>query len=184
MVEKRTSLLDSITAEDRKKLDESLKPLDGVSLGDLFESARHETEKYNQDLRTRAKTPEQLTEGLECVVEEVNDYQGSTSVTDEPRMGGPSTSQKTGHVYRTEIRVLTGTFVKKLKFKGWPHLEAGDTIKAYILKGQKESEKSFEVDLYHNPPSHWVERDYQPIEQPSKIEKLRDGKVVATYHNS
>ena len=33
--------------------------------------------------------------------------------------------------------------VQRLEFKGWPHLEAGDTIKAYVLKGEKQAEKQF-----------------------------------------
>ncbi|MDO8510749.1 MAG: hypothetical protein Q7S55_01135 [Nanoarchaeota archaeon] len=160
-------------------------PLEGVSVDDLFESARHETEKQNQDLRARAKTKEELTVGLECTVLEVNGYQGSTSFTPDSEMviGGSSPSYGGGHTYQTEIKVKSKNQVERLNFNGWPHLEAGDTIRAYILKGQEEYEKSFEVDLHHNPLSHWVGREYRPVEHPSKIEKLRDGKVVATYHN-
>ncbi len=82
----------------------------------------------------------------------------------------------------------SGTIVEKLEFKGWPSLEAGDTIKAYIMKGKQEAEKlSFgfsSVDPFdQGPKTHLVVRDYQSVEQPSKIEKLRYGKVVATYHN-
>ena len=160
-------------------------PLEDVSIDDLFESARHATEKHNQDLRVRAKTKEELTIGLECVVEEVNCYQGSTSFTPRSEMmiGGSSPSYGGGHTYQIEIKVNSKTLVEKLEFNGWPHLEAGDTVRAYILKGQTEYEKSFEIDLHHNPPSHWIGREYKPAEHPSKIEKLRDGKVVATYHN-
>lgn len=57
------------------------------------------------------------------------------------------------------------------------------------MRGKKESEKhslgSSRTDPFNQGPrTHLVERDYQLVEQPSKIEKLRDGKVVATYHNS
>lgn len=160
-------------------------PLGDVSLDDLFASARHETEKYNQDLRAKAKKKEELIVGLECVVQEVNQYQSTGHASSgEVRYGGPPVSSyKTGNFLRSELSVSSDSPVQKLEFQGWPHLEVGDTIKAYILKGQKEYEKGFGVDLHHNPPSHWVERDYQPVEKPSKIEKLRDGKVVATYHN-
>lgn len=155
-----------------------------------LEKWRQEDEQYNQDLRSRAKTPEQLTQGLECTVLEVNDYQGSTSFTprSEIVIEGHSSSYRGGHTYRTELKVQSDTLVEKLEFKGWPPLEAGDTIRAYILKGKQEAEKSFGPscrDPFHQgSQTHLVERDYQPVEHPSKIEKLRDGKVVATYHNS
>ena len=152
----------------------------------LVKKIEEENDKYNQELRARAKTPEQLTVGLECVVQEVHCYQSSTSVSGAWRSGSIP-SYPTSHTYRTEIKVKSSTLVEKLEFKGWPHLEIGDVIKAYILKGKQEAEKSFgssRHDPFHQgPKTHLVERDYQPIEHPSKIEKLRDGKVVATYHN-
>ena len=162
--------------------------LESVIFDDLFENARQETEKYNQELRAKAKSPEQLTVSLEGVIEGIDFYQGSVSFTPRSEMviGGRSPSYSGGHVNYAEIKIQGESKVEKLKFDGWPHLEAGDTIRAYIFKGQKESEKCFEVfevDWYHNPPSHWTERDYQPVEHPIKIEKLRGGKVIATYHN-
>jgi len=183
----RTSLWDPVTAEDRKKLDELLKPLENFTEQDVkeqIEKLEQETKQYNEDLRARAKTPEQLTEGLKCTVLEVNEYQDSTHVYGEWR-SGPMRITNTGNTYHTEIRVKNGTLVEKLKFNGWPSLEKGDTIRAYILKGQEEAEKlHFEFkDPYQDAKTHLVERDYQAVERPSKIEKLRDGKVVATYHN-
>ena len=164
---------------DQSKLDLSmLVPPTKVDI----ERWKQEDEQYNQELRTRAKTPEQLTEGLECTVLEVNGYQGLTFASGEWREG-PMRSFSSGHTYRTEIKVESGTLVEKLKFKGWPHLEAGDTIKAYILKGEKQAEKQF-GPIDRTPKAHLVERPYKAIENPFKIEKLRDGKVVATYNNS
>ncbi len=161
---------------------------------DFLAEIKNRFEQHNQELRAKAKTKEELTVDLECVVLEVNGYQNSTSFTprSEIVIGGHSSSYRGGHVYSTEIKVESGTLVEKLEFKGWPPLEAGDTIgdtiKAYILKGKQESEKSFGPywgdPFDQGPRTHLVERPYQPVEQPSKIEKLRDGKVVATYHNS
>src|SRR3989338_3488159 len=164
----------------------------------LFKKIKKENENYNQELRAKAKTPEELTVGLEYVVADVNCYQGSTSFTphSEIVLGGRSPTFNGGHTYRTELKVQSGTLVKKLEFYGWPPLEVGDVIKAYIFKGKQEYERGHEVipktikefDSFFkgksvNVPSHWIERKYQPVERPSKIEKLRDGKVVATYHN-
>ncbi len=162
--------------------------IEDVSLDDLFESARHKTEKYNQELRAKAKSPEQLTVSLEGVIEGIDFYQSSVLFTpaSETVIGGKSPSYSGGHVNYAEIKMQGETKIEKLQFNGWPHLEAGDTIRAYIFKGQKEYEKLFEffeVDSYHHAPFHWVERDYLAVEHPSKIEKLRDGKVAATYHN-
>ena len=175
---------------DPSRLDLSRLPQNAKEMKAALRKIRGEDEKYNKDLQTRAKTPEELTVGLECVVKEVNSYQGSISFTpsSEIVLGGRSRSYGGGHTYRTEIKVESGTLVEKLEFKGWPHLEAGDIIKAYIMKGKQEPEKffgSYRRDLFdQGPKTHLVERPYQPVEQPSKIEKLRDGKVVATYNNS
>ena len=188
MAKKRTSSWDPVTAEDRKEMDELLKPLESVNPQDLVKKINEENEKYNQDLRAKAKTPEQLTVGLECVVEEANFYQSTGQASGGTvRYGGSNSSYKTGHFLRTELSVKGDSLVQKLEFKGWPPLEAGDTIKVYILKGKQEPEKSFGPSCHdpfnQGPRTHLVERDYQPIEHPSKIEKLRNGLVVATYHN-
>ena len=187
---RRTSLGDPITAEDRTEMDELLKQLEGVDPKDLIKKITQETEQYNKELRAKAKNPEQLTVGLECVVKELHYHQHSISFTpsSEIVLGGHSRSYGGGHANSVELLVESNSLVTKLQFRGWPHLEAGDTIRAYILKGKKEPEKcsfgSFRDDPFNQGPKiHLVERDYQPVEQPSKIEKLRDGKVVATYHN-
>lgn len=177
------------------KLDNLFKTLsvkEGIDQQDLVEQVRKEAEQeinnYNQDLRARAKNPEQLTVGLECTVLEVNYYHDSISFTPYSDMvfGGNSPSYSGGHVYRTEIRVNSGTLVEKLSFKGWIPLEAGDLLRAYITKGKKEFEKgelNFDSEYTPFQPAHFVERDYQPEECPSKIEKLRNGNVAATYNN-
>lgn len=169
-----------------KELDELLKPLKEVNIGDLFVRLNKKAIRHNKKLRARAKNQEKLTVGLECTVLEVNSYQASTSFTprSELVLGGTSPSYGGGHTYQTEIKVESGTLVEKLQFNGWPHLETGDQIRAYILKGQPEYEKQVMGNgTFGNEKSHWVEREYEATEKPSKIEKLRDGKVVATYHN-
>ena len=187
MAKKRNSWRDSITEEDRKRMDELLGPLDQKIDLDLLTKANDQAKKYNEQLRTKAKTEAELTVGLECTVQEGNFYQGSTSFTPRSEMviGGHSSSYSGGHTYHSEITVESETLVEKLQFKGWPPLEAGDTIRAYVLKGKQEYEKNvMDSGTWDNTShSHWVERDYQATEKPSKIEKLRDGRVVATYHN-
>jgi len=194
MSDKHKSGLGPLSDEEieyKKKIDEILGPIEDVTFDDLFESARQKSEQYNLDLQAKAKTKEELTVGLECTVLNVNGYQGSTSFTPSDLPIGPYSgvsSHKTGDVYKLELLVDSNSPVQKLIFRGcWP-LEAGDTIRAYILKGKEEAEKlsfgpSCYDPLHQGPRTHLVEREYQPVEQPSKIEKLRDGKVVATYHN-
>ncbi|GEM_PF-2881684 len=172
----------------KDELDKMLEQLKDVDPKVLFNKIKEENEAYNRELQARAKTPEQLTVGLECVIEGVNFYQSAGQATREPvQYGGSNSSYKTGHFLRTELSVRCDSLVQKLEFRGWPHLEVGDSIKAYIMKGKEEAEKSFGYlhrdPFNQGPATHLVERDYQPLEQPSKIEKLRNGLVVATYHN-
>ncbi len=185
---------------DPSKLDLSGLPQTAKEMKAVLRKRKGEDEKYNKDLRDRARTPKQLTGGLECTVLEINGYQNSTSFTPRSEMviGGHSRSYRSGHVYRAEIKVQSGTLVEQLEFNGWPNLETGDMIKAYIFKGKKEYERGrgftppenveelpdFHREIFRDIPFHWVDRPYKSVEQPSKIEKLRDGKVVATYYNS
>src|SRR3990167_6432290 len=110
MAKKRNPALDDGSA-DPSKLDLSLLPQTAKEMRAALRKTHKEHKKYNQDLCARAKTAEQLTEGLECTVLEVNSYQGSTSFTPRSEMviGGQSQSYGGGHVYRTEIRVNSGT---------------------------------------------------------------------------
>ena len=165
-----------------------------------LKKAQKEDETYNKNLQKRARNLEQLTVGLECLVVESQYHQESTyfAPRSEIVLDGRSPRYSGGHLYRVELVVESDSSLQKLLFNGWPHLEAGDMIKAYIFKGKKEYEHGhrlivpdnleelpdFHRKIFKNIPFHWVERAYQSVEQPSKIEKLRDGKVVATYHNS
>lgn len=187
---KKPSPWDQDQTADPSKLDLSFLPQNAEEIKARLEEAQKEDDAYNRDLQKRAKTFEQLTVGLECVVESVNFYQVTGHATSgEVRYDGPALpSYKTGHFLRTELSVKSDSLVQKLGFNGWPHLEVGDIITAYIMKGKEETEKhfgSFRNDPFNQgPKTHLVDRQYNTVEQPSKIEKLRDGKVVATYHNS
>lgn len=81
---------------DPRKLDLSRLPQTAKEMKARLEEEEKENRKYNENLRARAKTPEQLTEGLECVVQEVNSYQSSTSFTPRSEMviGGQSPSYR------------------------------------------------------------------------------------------
>ena len=62
---------------------------------------QREDEQYNQELRSKAKTTEQLTVGLECLVKNVEFYQSTGSVrTGTVRYGSPlPASTKTGYFF-------------------------------------------------------------------------------------
>src|SRR3989338_6671939 len=107
--------------------------------------------------------------------------------------GGRSPSYSTGNMLHSEIKVnSTKTQIKTLEFPGWPNVERGDRIRAYVFKGKEEYLKQTDkmrAELYdfmqrigeRRPKPVFVERDFQEKETPLKIEKLVDGVVVATY---
>jgi len=188
MAKKRTSLWDKVAAEDRVRMDEIFAPLMDLDPKDTVNKINERIDLYNQELRAKSKPKEDLMVGLECVVKEADFYLRTAVASGVVLYGGPAPfSYKTGHFSNVVLVVESSSPVKKLEIDGWPRLETGDIIRAYILKGTEKAEK-FPFDQFHDPRRepkvHWVERDYEAVEKPSKIEKLRNGRVVATYHNS
>ncbi|HLC97917.1 MAG TPA: hypothetical protein VJC21_04010 [Candidatus Nanoarchaeia archaeon] len=163
-----------------------------IGVATWIEEERKEAERYNAELRTRAKTKEELMVLLECRVLSVEGYIAQSSFTphSELRIGGTSPSYKTGDSSSLELAVESGTAVKHLHFKGLPPLEKGDTIRAYIFKGKEEYERVIISERVPfilrrfgpRTPTVLVEREFEENEQPFKIEKIRNGEVVATYH--
>jgi hypothetical protein len=165
------------------------KDLDGLSSIDIGQTGliakiKEENKLFNRELKKRAKTKEELTVAIECVVKGIISYNLSTSVTPQSEMvyGGKSISYKTGNVSHSEIKILSDTTVKELKFGGCPNVEKGDKIRAYILKGKEEFEKkTFCISYDNDQKAFLVGRDFKEEELTFKIEKLWGNEVIATY---
>lgn len=181
------------------KLDGFVESIMGTPLSDeemkaRMKKATNSCKRYNARLRKRAKPKEELLIPVDCLVERVTGYTHEVSHTphSEVRYGGSSPSYKTGMFLSLELSVQTGTPIETIKFPGWPPIEKGDKIRAYIFAGTEEHEKplgsiSEIIDAsvrLHKPASHWVQREFTETEEVQKIEKLRNNKVVATYINS
>ncbi len=185
---KRESLWDPVTAEDREKLEQVLAPFADVDVDVVVKEGLEKQKAYNKQLRESARTPEQLTVGIECKVIDANFYQQGTSHTprSEMRIGGNSPVYRTGDIYHLELIVDSNSPLKKITFNGWPHIEVGDLIKAYMIQGEYKFEKElFSEPVYHKShttPKQLVPRELKEHEFPFKLEKLRDGLVVARYH--
>ena len=166
----------------------------GEDLGSasFLESLREQAEvnrTYNARLKKKAKTYEELVVPVDCFVEYLSGTTSGKSITtkSEWRAGGSAPSYNAGDVQECTIDVrVDGTPIKHLYFKGWPPIQKGDTIRAYIFKGTEVRLKNEEEGLgalaeIRNPERVLVERDFDETEKPSKIEKLVNGEPVAEY---
>ena len=137
---------------------------------------------------------EQLIVPVECTVESIvsSTYNGRFNPQSEVCYGGHSPSYNTGNFLHSEIKVNTAdTPIRILEFPGWPHIERGDRIRAYVFKGKNEYATlhdkvtadlgAFIHSIGKKPKSVYVERPFEENESPVKIEKLVGGFVVATY---
>jgi hypothetical protein len=163
-------------SEEEKKIVGSFNPEDRKRAEEIVE-------KYNSKLRRNAKKQEELLSSVDFIVNSVvgRVYQ-SQYVTDSIMMGGKSLGHKTGDISLLELKVCSSdTPIKELAFPGLPPIQAGDTICAYIFRGQSMQE----LDSYGhaNGASCFVKRPFEEKEIPLKIEKLKEGKVIATYIN-
>lgn len=176
-----------------KKDDQKIKPdniLDDLvtteGAEDIFKKMFEKDEKYNQELRKKSKSKEELVVNLELLVKSVNGYINQTSFTPRSEMvlGGTSPRYGGGDKSYLEIEVYSGNKVKIIEFQGLPPIFAGDKIRAYIFKGEEKFEKeSFPKHSRNNPTSHYIERDFKKIEKAFKIEKLSKNDILATYHS-
>lgn len=165
---------------------------DNINKPELGKQVLENIEKYNKDLRARAKTLEELTIPVLCLVESIVGSASKIHHTPHSEMvyGGTTPSYHTGDALKTEISVKTSTPVTKIIFGGWPPIEKGDLIKAYIIKAKEEYEKlSFNIERlfcyqqHRQPTPLYVERDFKNEETAIKIEKLKNDVIVATYIN-
>ena len=166
-----------------------------IPVGGVFEKLKREAKAHNERIKSEGQRYNALIQTLEATVAMVHYHTQETSIRSmsEQRMGGSSSTYRGGNIdcCVIELELQENIPVQKLKFSGWPHLEIGDTIRAYIFTGKKEFEKDELTGFSHmrqtrthpNPPSYLLLRNYKTTERPNTIEKLRDGNVVAIYNN-
>lgn len=141
--------------------------------------------RYNAELRKRAQKKEDLIVPVDFTVESVLGYNSGTGcIPIGPIvMGGHTPTRQVGDYSALELQVNSAkTQVKKLSFNGWPPIEAGDKIRAYIFIGEEKKEMPTQGFEYCGQ-SHYIQREFKKQETAVKIEKLKKGKVVATYTN-
>lgn len=117
----------------------------------------------------------------------------STSFTPQSEMvfGGESPVYSGGNVYTLEIALESVSAVKKLNFEGWPHLEKGDEIKAYVFAGEESAYsrgmrplRNSSRGLFEKRESpEYVARELKEQELAFKIEKVKNNEVVASYES-
>lgn len=184
--ELRKGILESVTAHIKD-------PVERQKAIERIEAEGKKEEERRAWLKTNAKPKEELIVRVECTVESIisSTYQGRFTPESEVRYGGHSPSYGTGNYLCSEIKVnTTNTPIKTLEFSGWPHIERGDRISAYIFKAKEEYNPEISVAeflqeklTYQKPKPIYVERDFKEKETPVKIEKLVNGFVAATYVN-
>ncbi|RME31575.1 hypothetical protein D6789_02280 [Candidatus Woesearchaeota archaeon] len=135
-------------------------------------------EKIYTTLRERVNPTlpgEELSVSLEATVVSVEcsslAYRRSNGV-----IGPGSHSTASGRDYISTITINIDGPVKRLEFGGWPPLEKGDKIRAYVIAGDEVRDP-----LKRSSVTRYTPRELREKEKPFKLEKLRDGEVVATY---
>lgn len=149
----------------------------------IFDDVKKQEAAYNRELLKRSKPKEELVASIDCLVESVTGYvsQRRFHVQSEIAYGGKTPAYNAGDSSHLEICVKTDTATNKLACRGLLPIQKGDTIRAYILKGNEEYERNIQELHTHNRRSHWVEREFSEEEKPFKIEKLVNNEIVATY---
>ena len=166
-------------------------------LRNLVHKPDKKVEKYNADLRARAKKPEELVECFDCFVERIYcevepiEEREHFSFSDTKIGPGPfgivnSPNHITGYKNSMKLEVMASDesiLVKKVNFPIFIPLESGDSVRVYVVRGEYMSEKtggffSLEED---EQDKHLVARGYKEEENAVRIEKLKDNSVVATY---
>jgi hypothetical protein len=176
----------------KKTLDHpNLRPSDGTedSVETLIKKEQAEFAEQNADLEARAKTVPKLIVTLDCSVTGVYGSGRQMSVYDQRCLS----DRQAGTRSYTIFTVDTKTIVSQLIMPILPPIEVGDYIRAFIYVGKEETERrtaSILAKFIDEVPSqsllkkYIVEREFEAIERPLVIQKLRDGQDVATYVNS
>ncbi|GEM_PF-5790566 len=135
-----------------------------------------------------------LDQFVQIVKGEVTSVKGvvrATSFTPISEMvfGGSSPVYNGGNVYTLEIALESVSAVKKLNFDGWPNLEKGDKINAYVF-ACNEQDRGMRALM--NSCRRWgeaklhpwyVARELTSEESAFKIEKVKNNEVVAVYES-
>jgi|SRR3989344_688725 len=183
--------------ENDQKVGELYKELltSSASLQQKIETFSKDANEYNQILRARSKRPDELVVSVTGLVRSVvNTVKPLSYSFEEFRFGTNPKQHVTGYEFRSKIEIgETNTPVTKLTFYGWPNLQSGDTVKAYILKGEELEEKAATLaeqvtdDLEQagairlRRSHHWIDREFREVEEPFKLEKLVNDQVVVSY---
>lgn len=149
--------------------------------------AEHQCRR-REDLLARQRTEEQVTVPLELIVRDVIGWSESLKFTPESeiRLGGNARAYAAGNRQYSAIMVEGHDTVRVLKFPGWPPLETGERIRAYVFAGTyapvNQAEALMET-MGRRPQGEriLVDRPLYEEESPLRIEKLRADRVVATY---
>ncbi len=156
-----------------------------IDMEELEREAEANREKYNQELRAKAKKEEDLIIPVEFTARKVYGHTSAERSYLRESDEGIYTLYGTG---RSELEVLVKgpAPFEKIIFPAIIPLEDGDRFRAYLFKGKREYEHG-EVPLelagsaYPMPASYFIERAFTSTEYALKIEKLKNKKVAATY---
>jgi hypothetical protein len=179
--------------DNRKIKSVPLSPSDLEKLGLLKKKSREDIEKFNQDLRSKAKTQDELIVPLECKVESALKFSDKTYLLDK-KLENNEIQINCDVKYENGVTLLVSNNekVKRVMFSQWPNLQKDDLIRIYVYKGEEISEKNYPNTPFNltesippkDLPTHYIERNWQETEKPILIEKLVDGEVVDTYFNN
>ena len=135
----------------------------------------------------KAKIPslEDFIVALECEVVEFNLKTSNTVIRPVSEMvfGSKSSSYKGGQCNSAYIKIKSDECVQQLVYGGSCFLEAGDKIKAYIIKAEEVQGFHLKTNIYdHGWHTSYKKRCFIKEENVIKIEKLKGNKVIATYY--
>ena len=169
-----------------------------------------EVDKYNSQLDSIAKKPEELVIPVEFRVLEARFYgfgERKITPTSEIRIGGRSPEYPIGDSYGCSFtgESLNDSSLGKINFLGWPAIEKDNLIRAYIFAFEEKGKKfirdgcfGLEIDEFTREkreqqrhhvwtgmdPFILVPRELAYEESAVKIEKLNSNKeVVAVYES-
>jgi len=169
-----------------------------------------EVDKYNSQLDSIAKKPEELVIPVEFRVLEARFYgfgERKITPTSEIRIGGRSPEYPIGDSYGCSFtgESLNDSSLGKINFLGWPAIEKDNLIRAYIFAFEEKGKKfirdgclGLEIDEFTREnreqqrhhvwagidPFVLVPREFKEEESAVKIEKLNSNKEVVAVYSS
>jgi len=169
-----------------------------------------EVDKYNSQLYSIAKKPEELIVSVEFRVLEARFHGfGNRTITpaSEIRYGGRSPKYSIGDSYGCSFIGESSNYPKlrTINFIGWPAIEKDNLIRAYIFASEEKGKKfirdgclGLEIDEFTREnreqqrhhvwagidPFVLVPREFKEEESAVKIEKLNSNKEVVAVYSS